>query len=159
MFLNSIDSFVYNRKENYKRLFDALAKNLDPGGFERKISYTEWLERYQSENKGRSRESTATLLSCDPAEYGRLMKQSKCMISGISQAKLSSGAGLRYSLLPTLQPGAQSYTPLSWSLCWNNDLNSTLLPRNQQNSDSDANIIHGYHHLLNALLFKKSHSN
>lgn len=47
----------------------------------------------------------------DPAEYSRLMKQSKCMISGISQAKLSSGAGLRYSLLPTLQPGAVLYTP------------------------------------------------
>lgn len=42
----------------------------------------------------------------DLAEYSRLMKQSKCMISGISQAKLSSGAGLRYSLLP--HPSARS---------------------------------------------------
>lgn len=90
----------------------------------------------------------------DPAEYSRLMKQSKCMISGISQAKLSSGAGLRYSLLPTLQPGAVLYT-LSWSLCWNNDLNSTLLPRHQQYSDYNANFIYGRHRLN----FKCAHPN
>lgn len=137
-------SVLYIVIKNWYKTFLYVSRNLSP----------EWLRKEKHVNGmngkirvGETREEAVRVQRpSDPAEYSRLMKQSKCMISGISQAKLSS---LSYSY-PPFSP-EQSYTPLSWSLCWNNDLNST----HQQYSHYNANFIYGRRRLN----FKCTHPN
>lgn len=109
MFLNWIVSFVYSYKNWYKT-FWYVSRNLSPERL-RKEKHVKRSNEWKDMSRKTREEAVRVQRPSDPAEYSRLMKQSKCMISGISQDKLSSGAGLRYSLLPTLQPGAVLYTP------------------------------------------------